>query len=143
MSRQLDRRPVRGATLLTHERESALAAAAEEASRALPGAQRVTIAEINPTTGNPAVVALEEGPAAEGNFVQRALEHVQAIGGALGFAPEQADRVRGRPGRAAGAERREHRASPAAVQGDPGLRRRPGGSLPPDGSDRPRRSGST
>ena len=90
MSRQLDRRPVRGATLLTHERESALAAAAEEASRALPGAQRVTIAEINPTTGNPAVVALEEGPAAEGNFVQRALEHVQAIGGALGFAPEQA-----------------------------------------------------
>jgi extracellular elastinolytic metalloproteinase len=91
MSRELDRRPAAtGATRLTPERESELVAAAEEASRALPGAQRVTVDAFDPTTGNPAVVALEEGAEADGNYVQRALEHVQAIGGALGFAPEQA-----------------------------------------------------
>jgi extracellular elastinolytic metalloproteinase len=91
VNRERDRRPAaRGAISLTPERESQLEAAAEAASRGLPGDQRVTVRKVDPTTGNPAVVAVESAPASEGNYVQRALEHVGAIGDALGFAPEQA-----------------------------------------------------
>jgi extracellular elastinolytic metalloproteinase len=90
MSREVDRRQVtEGGTILTPERESLLAAAAEEVSRALPDGQRVRIESMDPTTGNPAALALDEAPAEEGNFVSRALAHVQAVGDALGFDAKQ------------------------------------------------------
>jgi extracellular elastinolytic metalloproteinase len=89
MSREVDRRQVTQGTILTPERESLLASAAEEVSRALPGVQRVRIEGMDPTTGNPAALAVDGAPAEEGNFVSRALAHVQAVGSALGFAAEQ------------------------------------------------------
>ena len=91
MSREVDRRPAAtGTAQFRLERESELEAAAEEASRRLPGEQRISITSFDPTTGNPAAVAVEEGPAVAGNYVERALAHAQAIEGALGFAADQA-----------------------------------------------------
>lgn len=90
MSRQVDRRPAtKGGTIVTPERESLLASAAEEVSRDLPGEQRVHITSMDPATGNPAALAMEEAPAEEGNYVSRALAHVQVVGDALGFAAGQ------------------------------------------------------
>src|SRR5215210_3261982 len=92
MSRELDRRlAATRATPRDPERESELAAAAEEISREdLPGRQRLSIDAFDATTGNPAVVSLEDGAAEDGNFIERALLHAQTIGDALGFAEEQA-----------------------------------------------------
>ncbi|MBA3364901.1 MAG: M36 family metallopeptidase [Actinobacteria bacterium] len=71
------------------ERESHLGSAAEEVSQSLPGEQRVRIGRMDPTTGNPATLAIEGAPAEEGNYVARALSHAQAVKDALGFAAEQ------------------------------------------------------
>ena len=90
MSREVDRRPAaKGGTIVTSARESLLESAAEEVSRALPGEQRVRIESMDATTGNPAALALDDAPAEEGNFVSRALAHVQTVGDALGFSPDQ------------------------------------------------------
>ena len=90
MSREVDRRPAtKGGTIVTSARESLLKSAAEEVSRALPGDQRVRVASMDATTGNPAALAMDDAPAEEGNFVSRALAHVQTVGEALGLSPEQ------------------------------------------------------
>lgn len=92
MSRELDRRPAASSPVpQPAERADALAAAAEVESLGLPGNQRVRVDALDPVTGNPAVVTLEEGEAEEGNYVQRALRHVKSITETLGFAPDQAD----------------------------------------------------
>ena len=99
MSREVDRRPAtKGGTIVTSARESLLESAAEEVSRDLPGDQRVRIASMDATTGNPAALAMDDAPAEEGNYVSRALAHVQTVGGALGLSPEQpAEVARGPP----------------------------------------------
>jgi len=92
MSREIDVRQKLGGAL-TPERESRLRAVADAVSRELPGEQRVRIEAFDPTTGNPAVLVSQAAPAADGDFRRRAIEHVQGVGGALGFAPEQAPEV--------------------------------------------------
>jgi extracellular elastinolytic metalloproteinase len=92
MSRELDVREKLG-TVLTPERASTLRAAADEFSRDLPGDQAVRIEEFDAATGNPAVVTSQAAPAEDGDFVQRALDHVQGLGGVLGFSAEQPTEV--------------------------------------------------
>jgi extracellular elastinolytic metalloproteinase len=88
MSREVDRRPAVRRGAIKAERESFFTSAAEEVSRSL-GGQRLRVGSMDPTTGNPASLAIEEAPAEEGNYVARALSHVQTVKDALGFAAEQ------------------------------------------------------
>lgn len=92
MSREIDvRQKLENA--LTPERESRLRAAADQVSRELPGDEEVRIEGFDATTGNPAVVVSQAAPAEDGDFVKRAIEHVQGVGRVLGFAPEQPTEV--------------------------------------------------
>jgi hypothetical protein len=75
------------------ERSEALRSVASEVSQALPGGGRVTIESFDPTTGNPATTKAEGGRPEPGDYVRRALEHVQAIGPALGLRGQAAEFV--------------------------------------------------
>jgi extracellular elastinolytic metalloproteinase len=89
MARELDRRDTQ--TLeIPRAREAALVGEARRLSAELPGTHEINVERVDPVTRNAAVVASVDAPAQEGNYIQRALDHVQSIGGALGFAPEQA-----------------------------------------------------
>jgi Fungalysin/Thermolysin Propeptide Motif len=90
VSREIDVREFR-TSRVTPARSSELHRLAESVSAALPGMHRVVIQKFDATTGNPAVVASEAAPAVPGDYVKRALEHVQAISPVLGLtaqAPE-------------------------------------------------------
>jgi extracellular elastinolytic metalloproteinase len=88
MSREVDRRDY-SVNKVTPARENELKSLASDVSDRLPGAHRVRIASFDATTGNPAVVRSEAAPAQPGNYIQRALDHVQNISRALGFAATQ------------------------------------------------------
>ena len=89
MSREID---VRGFThsRSTPERTASLQMAAASVSERLPGSQTVTLGRINRTTGNPAVLFSAAAPAEKGNYIQRALQHVQTVGPAMGLTGTQA-----------------------------------------------------
>jgi extracellular elastinolytic metalloproteinase len=74
---------------LSPERIDALVAAAAEATVQLAGAHRVRIKGLDPTTGNPTGLVSDAGRAEHGNYIQRALAHMQTVGTALGLAPSQ------------------------------------------------------
>lgn len=88
MSREIDRRD-HSVNRVTPLREAELRERAAATSDRLPGAHRVRIAGLDPTTGNPALIASESAPAEEGNYVQRAMDHVRGLSGVLGFAADQ------------------------------------------------------
>lgn len=88
MSRELDRRNY-GNNQVTPERKTELRSLASSVSDRLPGAHRIRIARHDATTGNPAVVTSEFAAAETGNFIQRALDHVQMISRALGLTATQ------------------------------------------------------
>src|SRR5437667_937995 len=90
MSREIDVRDFTRSRV-TPERATELQSLASEISERLPGTQHIRIDRFDATTGNPAVVVSEASPAESGNYVERALQHVQAISPALGLtaqAPE-------------------------------------------------------
>ncbi len=87
MSREVDVRDL-SATRMTADREAELRSMASEVSDRLPGAHRVRIRSFDAVTGNAAVVASAAAPAERGNYVNRALAHMQRI----------RDRRAGRPG---------------------------------------------
>jgi extracellular elastinolytic metalloproteinase len=70
-------------------RRAELENVAPEVSERLQGDHRVSISSFDAATGNPAAVISENAPAEEGNYVQRALDHVQAISGVLGLVATQ------------------------------------------------------
>jgi extracellular elastinolytic metalloproteinase len=88
MSREIDRRDF-SVNKVTPARERELKSRASRVSDRLPGAHRVRIESFDATSGNPAVVTSESAPAEKGNYIQRALEHVQNISGALGLTAAQ------------------------------------------------------
>ena len=87
MSREIDRRDFSADK--SGERQSELESLASEVSQDLQGDHRISITNFDAATGNPAAVVSEDAPAEEGNYVQRALDHVQAISGALGLVATQ------------------------------------------------------
>ena len=91
MGREIDRRDF--SVDRTEEQETRQAelenAAAEISDEVLPGDHRILIESFDAATGNPAAIASDSSPAEEGSYVQRALDHVQAISGALGLEPTQ------------------------------------------------------
>ena len=88
MTREVDLRDFE-VDRITPAREEELQDSASESSSLLPGDQAVTIESLDPITGNPSNVAVSGGPAERGNYVQRALDHVQAADSILGLAPTQ------------------------------------------------------
>jgi extracellular elastinolytic metalloproteinase len=84
VSRELDSRDFRESRV-TADRRAELRSVAAEVSDRLPGEQRIDIRSFDPTTGNAEVVSLESAPSETGNYVERALEHLQNINEALGL----------------------------------------------------------
>lgn len=87
MSREIDSRDFSADK--SELRQSELESLASEASQKLQGDHRIRISNFDAATGNPAVVVSEDAPEEEGNYIQRALDHVQAISGALGLVATQ------------------------------------------------------
>src|SRR5262245_46127896 len=99
MAREVDvRQETARSRTVTPERREELQAAAEAASAGLPGQHDVQIVSFDGRTGNPAVVVSHDAPETEGDFVSRALSHVQEVGPALGLAPQQAPEYLADPG---------------------------------------------
>jgi extracellular elastinolytic metalloproteinase len=88
MSREIDRRDP-SVNRLTPSRETELRERAAAASDRLSGAHRVRIVGLNPITGNPDSIASESAPAEEGNYVQRAVDHVRDLSRVLGLVADQ------------------------------------------------------
>lgn len=88
MSRELDRRDFT-VNKVTPAREAELRSRAADVSNRLPGTHRIRIASFDAVTGNPSVVTSEAAPAESGNYIQRALDHVQQISRALGLEATQ------------------------------------------------------
>jgi extracellular elastinolytic metalloproteinase len=87
VSREIDRRDF--SVDKREDRQAELENIASEVSDNLPGDHRISIESFDAATGNPAAIASESAPAEEGNYVQRALEHVRTISGALGLVATQ------------------------------------------------------
>jgi extracellular elastinolytic metalloproteinase len=88
MSREVDRRR-RRTGLVTPEREARLRDLATEVTERLPGEHRLEVTAVDYTTGNPATVVSEAAPAEQGNYIQRALDHLRAAGPVLGLEATQ------------------------------------------------------
>lgn len=88
MSREIDRRD-HSVNLVTPVREAELQERAAAASDRLPGAHRVRVGGVNSLTGNPSLVASDSAPAEQGNYVQRAMDHVRGLSGVLGLTADQ------------------------------------------------------
>ncbi|WP_165074592.1 M36 family metallopeptidase [Paludisphaera rhizosphaerae] len=89
MGREIDLRN-RLATRLTEARRQDLHAKAADISNAMPVNQAIAIESFSHETGNPSkIVATGQTPTKD-QYIKRALDYVQDIGPALGFAPTQA-----------------------------------------------------
>lgn len=89
MARERDVRDF-SASRMDGERTALLEYRAAEVSNRLPAAHRVRISAFDATTGNPATVTSDRAPAADGDVVRRALDHVTTIAPVLGLADAQA-----------------------------------------------------
>ena len=63
-----------------------LSTAAEAVSGVLPGTHTVRVGDLNPMTGTPSTVVSSDAPTSQGSLVQQALDHVNRLSAALGFA---------------------------------------------------------
>jgi len=70
-------------------RENRMRGLAADVSENLPGEHRVRIMQFDSNTGNPTAVISEAAAAERGNYVQRAMQHVQSIGRAMGLEATQ------------------------------------------------------
>ena len=87
MSAEIDRRDF--SVDKRETRQAELENIASQISDNLPEEHRISIESFDGATGNPAAIISESAPAEEGNYVQRALDHVQAISGVLGLVATQ------------------------------------------------------
>jgi extracellular elastinolytic metalloproteinase len=88
MSRDIDLRDF-SVDRATAARRAELRSLASDISDRLPEAHRIRIESFDATTGNPSVIASDSAPAETSDYVQRALDHVQAIGRAMGLEATQ------------------------------------------------------
>jgi extracellular elastinolytic metalloproteinase len=84
MSREMDRRDFT-TNKVTPTRQDALNTLAADVSEQLPGEHRIRIGGYDAVTGNPSMVVSEAAPAEQGNYIERAMEHMQGIGAVLGL----------------------------------------------------------
>ncbi|WP_159440698.1 M36 family metallopeptidase [Mucilaginibacter sp. OK098] len=84
MGRELDVRNFKKSRITT-KRSATLVSAAQKVSDALPGEHRVEIKNFDAATGNASHIVSTQAPKEKGNFIQRALTHVQSIAPAMGL----------------------------------------------------------
>lgn len=89
MAREIDKRDP-GVNRTTPARTRSLNRSAKKVSASLRGAHKLSIESFDAATGNPSLVASEGAEAESGNYVERALGHVQSIGAVLGLEETQA-----------------------------------------------------
>jgi extracellular elastinolytic metalloproteinase len=89
VAKELDRRTNFKDSKVRESRQNDLIQQAKNISEELPGNHNIKIEKYDPTTGNPAEIISESAPAAKGNYVNRALQYLQAIKPALGFKVSQ------------------------------------------------------
>lgn len=89
MAKEIDRRDP-AANQRTTARARSLNERAFRVSESLSGRHTLSIESFDAATGNPSLVASEGSEPETGNFVQRALNHVQGISTVLGFEETQA-----------------------------------------------------
>lgn len=89
MAREIDKRDP-GVNQTTPARTRSLNRSARKVSESLRGPHRLSIESFDAATGNPSLVASEGAEAGSGNYVERALSHVQSIGAVLGLEETQA-----------------------------------------------------
>jgi hypothetical protein len=89
MSKELDVRNF-STSRVTPERTTVLHALASTVSDRLPGTHKITIEGFDAGTGNASHIVSQAAPAEPGNYIKRALDHVQVIGPAFGLASVQA-----------------------------------------------------
>src|SRR6185295_2584800 len=77
------------ASRITGKRMKALTRRTEEVSAALSAGHKLRVTKFDPTTGNAALVVSGAATVSQGNYVQRSLDHLHAIGSTLGLAPTQ------------------------------------------------------
>lgn len=77
------------AGVVSPQRQEELHEVAEEASAKLPGEHEVRVVSFDADSSGAAVLVSQGAPPAEGDYVARALHHVQTVGRALGLAPAQ------------------------------------------------------
>lgn len=78
MGREIDRRDFTQ-NKVTPARREALETLAAGVSDELPGRQRIRIGGLDPVTGNPAAVITESAMPEKGDYIRRAMEHMQGI----------------------------------------------------------------
>ncbi len=88
MSREVDKRDF-SQNNATPAGAAGLRAAAGAVSDNLPGPHRVRIKGFDTATGNPSGLVSSGAPAEAGNYVARALQHLQAVGPVLGLSAAQ------------------------------------------------------
>ena len=88
MSREVDRRD-NSINRVTPAREVEFRNRAAATSERLPGSHRVLVASLNPSTGNPTAITSEGAPAEDGNYINRATDHVRGLSSVLGLAASQ------------------------------------------------------
>ena len=88
MAREVDLRETSPPPRVENRAEEIRALASDVSDR-LPGAHRVRAAGLDEPTGGAAVLVSEAAPADEGDYVRRALEHLQRVSPALGLTEGQ------------------------------------------------------
>lgn len=88
MTREIDRRETSPPPRIENRVEEIRALASDVSDR-LPGAHRVRAASLDEPTGGAAVFESDSAPAEEGDYVRRALDHLQRISPALGLTEGQ------------------------------------------------------
>jgi extracellular elastinolytic metalloproteinase len=96
MSREVDRRD-NSINRVTPAREAEFRNRAAATSELLPGSHRVMVASLNPSTGNPTAITSEGAPAEEGNYINRATDHVRGLSSVLGLAAGQPNEYQADP----------------------------------------------
>jgi extracellular elastinolytic metalloproteinase len=92
MSREIDRREFT-TDAVAPETEESFSVLARDVSERLPDDHRVEVTSFDHTTGVPRVVASVAAPAEKGNFVARAVDHVQTIAPIFGLVAAEPEYV--------------------------------------------------
>jgi extracellular elastinolytic metalloproteinase len=87
MARELDTRNFSFA--VEERRTTALLHTADLISKALPGAESLTVVSVNPFTGTPESLKAENAPVHGGSLIDRALSYVSGVKQAFGFTEEE------------------------------------------------------
>src|SRR6478672_13942999 len=89
MTKEIDRRDFSKSRMTESRKKDLIENAKRIFDKNKNGQYKLKIEKFDDTTGNPAVIISESSSLGKGNYIQRALEHVQTISPVLGLASTQ------------------------------------------------------